>query len=316
MAQDIEHLEQTAWVANALYYEYMSAANPHIPPVPCLSYPSALHRNGATRLIPFDLSERLNNQSPATGPTVSAAYLRICQGESLPTEAVASAQLFYVIRGAGRSETPYGAIPWSEGDCFVLPSTDKVLHVAHEDSALYFINDAPLLTYLGAKPATARFQPTLYTRDRIVEELEHVDKEPGSHSRNRDAVILGNRQISLIKSATHTLWSAFVLVRPGEVQRPHRHNSIAVDIVIKAAPGCYTLLGSEVDDNGDILNPQRVDWESATAFVTPPGLWHGHYNESGESAMVMAAQEAGFYEYMRTLDIRFTQASTGREYKT
>lgn len=32
MAQDIEHMEQTAWVANALYYEYMSAANPHIPP--------------------------------------------------------------------------------------------------------------------------------------------------------------------------------------------------------------------------------------------------------------------------------------------
>lgn len=242
--------------------------------------------------------------------------MRICQGESLPTEAVASAQLFYVISGAGRSETPYGAIPWSEGDCFVLSLADKVLHVAHEDSALYFINDAPLLTYLGAKPATARFQPTLYTRDRIVEELERVDKEPGAHSRNRDAVILGNRQISLIKSAMHTLWSAFVLVRPGEVQRPHRHNSIAVDIVIKAAPGCYTLLGSELDDNGDILNPQRVDWESATAFVTSPGLWHGHYNESGESAMVMAAQEAGFYEYMRTLDIRFTQAPTGREYKT
>lgn len=48
---------------------------------------------------------------------------------------------------------------------------------------------------------------------------------------------------------------------------------------------------------------------------TPAELWHGHYNDSNETCMMMAAQEAGFYEHMRTLDIRFTKAATGREYK-
>jgi gentisate 1,2-dioxygenase len=111
-------------------------------------------------------------------------------------------------------------------------------------------------------------------------------------------------------------WAAIVLMNPGEVQRPHRHNSIAVDIVISAEPGSYTLLGKAVDDEGNIINPHRVDWESQAAFVTPPHLWHGHYNESGKPAMVMAVQDAGFYEHMRTLNIQFTGLkTTGREYK-
>jgi|HubBroStandDraft_3_1064219.scaffolds.fasta_scaffold66673_1 hypothetical protein len=45
-------------------------------------------------------------------------------------------------------------------------------------------------------------------------------------------------------------------------------------------------------------------------------LWHGHYNESGKPAMVMAVQDAGFYEHIRTLNIQFTGLkTTGREYK-
>lgn len=118
---------------------------------------------------------------------------------------------------------------------------------------------------------------------------------------------------------THTLWSAVVFVAPGEVQKPHRHNSVAVDIVIASGSGCYTLLGDRVDENGDIINPQRVDWEAGAAFVTPPALWHGHFNEFSQPAIVMAAQEAGFYEHMRTLDIQFSHPShkgIGREYKS
>jgi gentisate 1,2-dioxygenase len=302
---------------DAMYHEYTSAVNPHLPSVPALLYSSQLHKEGNTRIIPFDLSEQLHCDSPATGPNVSASYLRICKGESLDTHVIASAQLFCVIRGEGSSQTEFGTIPWSEGDAFVLPAGERsVKHTAHKDSAIYFVNDAPLLHYLGVKPIRPLFNATLYPSSRILSELERVDSEPSAHNRNRDAIILGNSKVKEIKSASPTLWSAFVLVRPGEIQRPHKHNSIAVDIVIKAAPNCYTLLGSAVDEKGNIINPTRVDWESGAAFVTPPGLWHGHYNESSESCMVMAAQEAGFYEHMRTLDIRFTKAVAGsREYK-
>lgn len=308
--------EQAEFTDDALYYEYTASVNPQLPAVPALAYPSKLHKEGATRVIPFDLSQQLLCDSPATGPTVSANYLRICKSESLKTHVEATAQLFYVIRGEGNSETEHGIISWAEGDAFVLPAGQQpVVHSANADSAIYFVNDAPLLQYLGAKPASPRFKATLYPRQRIMDELAQVDRQPGAHDRNRDAIILGNKMVKQIKSATHTLWSTFVMVHAGEIQRPHRHNSIAIDIVVKAAPGCYTLLGGTIDENGNIINPTRIDWESGAAFVTPPGLWHGHYNEGSETCIVMAAQDAGFYEYMRTLDIRFSQGLTGREYK-
>jgi gentisate 1,2-dioxygenase len=314
----MEHvLSRSELIEEALYLEYTSAVNPRLPPVPIELYKSELHRTGPTRIIPLDLARQLGvAPGPATGPTVSAAYFRICKGESLTSQFNASAQLFYVIRGRGTSRTDYGPIDWQEGDVFVLPMTGPVEHSAQEDTALYHVNDAPLVDYLGAHPFKAMFEPVLYPGDTIMSELKKVSEEPEAPTRNRDAIILGDKTMVQIKSATHTLWAAIVWMNPHEVQRPHRHNSIAVDIVIDAAPGAYTLLGSAIDDDGNIVNPQRVDWESGAAFVTPPHLWHGHYNDSEKPAKVMAVQDAGFYEHLRTLNITFTGSrATGIEYK-
>ncbi len=311
-----EILNRAELSEDAIYHEYMSAVSPQVPEVPIKLYKSKLHRTGPTRVVPLDLSGELGCSGPATGPTVSASYLRICANESLTTSSIASSQLYYVIRGKGKSESEYGVMEWTQGDVFVLPESGAVKHTAADDTALYHVNDEPLVTYLGSRPKDPQFEPVLYPGDRIMAELKKVSEDPGAATRNRDAIILGNRSMRQIKSATHTLWAAVVLMNPGEVQRPHRHSSIAVNIVISAEPGSYTLLGSAVDDQGNIINPHRVDWESQAAFVTPPHLWHGHYNESGKPAMVMAVQEAGFYEHLRTLNIQFTGLNaTGREYK-
>ena len=56
----------------------------------------------------------------------------------------------------------------------------------------------------------------------------------------------------------------------GAVQRPHRHQSIALDFVVACQPGCYTLIGNELDENGMIRNGHQEDCEAGTAFVTPP----------------------------------------------
>ncbi len=284
------------WQATAVLYEYISAVNPNVPKVPVIAYPSKLHREGPTQVIPLDISKELDCAGPATGPTVSAHYIHIKSGENLATEASATAQVFYCIRGAGRSITAFGDLSWSEGDVFGLPATGSITHFADQDVALYWVSDAPLLRYLGVKPSGPRFKPALYPRDRILQKLREIDNEPGARQRNRDAAILGNNEVTVVKSMTHTLWTAVVLVTPGEVAQPHRHNSIAIDIVIGAQPGVYTLLGYSIDENGEIVNPQRVDWESGAAFITPPGIWHGHSNESGQPAVVMAVQDAGLHE--------------------
>jgi gentisate 1,2-dioxygenase len=91
----------------------------------------------------------------------------------------------------------------------------------------------------------------------------------------------------------------------GTVQLPHRHQSAALDLIIDCQPGCYTLLGEALDSKGNIVNPHRADWETASGFVTPPGWWHTHYNESGADAHLLPIQDAGLQTWMRSLDIRF-----------
>lgn len=53
------------------------------------------------------------------------------------------------------------------------------------------------------------------------------------------------------------------------------------------------------------MDPVRVPWEKAGAFVTPPGHWHSHHNDSGAPAYLLPVQDAGLHTYLRTLDIRF-----------
>ena len=90
------------------------------------------------------------------------------------------------------------------------------------------------------------------------------------------------------------------------VQSPHRHNSVALDLCIAAAPGTYTLIGASLDAQGRIVDPRRMEWMAGAAFTTPPGLWHSHHNESSERALVLPVQDAGLHSWLRTLDIRFS----------
>ena len=107
-------------------------------------------------------------------------------------------------------------------------------------------------------------------------------------------------------TATHTLWAMLGVLPPEQVQRPHRHQSIALDLIVDCRPGCFTLVGEALGPDGDIVDATRVEREAGGVFVTPPGLWHSHHNESGAPAHLLPVQDAGLHTYLRTLDIRFT----------
>ena len=64
-------------------------------------------------------------------------------------------------------------------------------------------------------------------------------------------------------------------------------------------------MGKELDTSGNIINPIRCNWTPGGVFITPPGWWHSHHNESDEVAWVLPMQDAGLYTHQRTLDIRF-----------
>jgi gentisate 1,2-dioxygenase len=210
------------------------------------------------------------------------------------------------MRGAGRTLLADGELSWRQGDFFALPADSDATHVAGADSALYHVHDEPLLRYLGVRPDAQRFEPTLYPRAMTDAALEAAMSAPQAASRNRVSVLLANRRFPQTLTFTHVLWAMYGVVPVGAVQRPHRHQSVALDLITDCRPGCYTLIGRELDEDGAIVDPVRADWEPGSAFVTPPGLWHAHYNESGAPAHVIPVQDAGLHTYLRTLDIRFS----------
>ncbi len=293
---------------DAQIFEYSKAANPiesgSTPRIPIKTFSADLYTTGPSRIVPLDLSAELGTAYPATGPSLLASFVRIQAGEKLTTAPNASSEFFFVIRGRGHSETAEGSIAWKAGDFVALPGIEAI-HSADEETAFYMVNDSPLFAYLGARKAESRFQPTVYTREAVLAELDAARNDPEASTRSRMSVLLANKNFEQTMTITHTLWTMFGVILPGTRQLPHRHQSVALDFVIDAKPGVYTLLGPELNEDGTIKDAIRVDWVAGSAFVTPPGYWHEHVNASGEDAYVMPIQDAGLHTYLRTLDIQF-----------
>lgn len=318
--------------------EYTANANPPMTEVPVRIFPAALHQTGITHNTPLDLSEALSLRYKATAPNLLASFIEVKAGEALETGVEhATSQSFYVMRGAGSSNTRAGLVEWSQGDLFVLPylgddapsvcessaavvGRQCVRHTcaapAGGSCALYFVHDEPLLRYLGARPVdTRRFQPALYPGRAMLDtvgSISAVDEATGE-VRNRRGILLSSQDtMDQTKTLTPTLWSLLNSIGAGANQAPHRHNSVALDLAVVGGPGVYTLLGRELDADGRIVSPLRVDWESGGVFVTPPGWWHSHHNEGNDTAWVLPMQDAGLYTHQRTLDIRFSKEESSR----
>ncbi len=312
------------WTGDATFYEYSTAADPvgsgTVTGVPIRQFSPGLHGVGPSRIHPLDLSEQLGVSYPATSPGLLASFVVIRAGEALSTEPDATSELYYCIRGEGSSEfdrtaavpgpSAAGRMAWSRGDFWTLPSGCTTLHSAGPaaDALLYRFTDAPLLRYLGVAPSEPRFAPTRFDGEQALAHLAAVERHPESSTRSRISILLGNTATPQTLTVTHTLWAMLGVLPAGRVQRPHRHQSVALDLITDCAPGVYSLIGSHLDASGAIVDPVRVDWEPEGAFVTPPGLWHSHHNESARSAHLIPVQDAGLHTYLRSLDIRFASA--------
>lgn len=299
-----------SWQRQAELFDYRQAANPVRPgltePIPYHQWGPELHRQGPTAILPLDLSALLGCSAPATSPALAASFLRILPGEALKAAASATSALFYVLRGGGTLACDGAQLAWGAGDLFVLPATAAApLLQAEQESVLYWVHDGPLLSYLGVAPASPRFRPTLYPAARLEQELEQLLADPTATRSNRLSLLLANTSFPASRTVSHTLWAMLGVVPAGAVQPPHRHQSVALDLIIDCDPGCYTLVGRELAEDGTIRNPQRIDWQSGGVFVTPPGHWHAHGNDSGRLARLLPIQDAGLHTYLRSLDIRF-----------
>jgi gentisate 1,2-dioxygenase len=305
----LDEAEHGAPYQDAQYFEYTSSADPIgarlISRVPFRTFPASLYMDGPSRAIALDLSGELGIAVPATGPGLRAHFVRVLAGERLDLGDVpTTSQVFYVIRGRGEAVHGDVRIRFGAGDFLALPASSVTIS-AEETTALYYVNDAPLLHYLGVAPTGPRFAPTHYPAARAHDELRKVADDPRAGKRNRISILLGNSRFPQTRTVTHVLWAMFGIVPAHAVQKAHRHQSIALDFIVDCRPGCYSLVGTELDAEGRIARPTRVEWEPGMAFVTPPGYWHAHYNESDAPAHLIPIQDAGLHTYLRSLDIRF-----------
>ena len=301
------------WANDAEYFEYSKAANPigsgHAPQVPITRFDAESYLDQPTGVIPLDLSKELGIKTgAATSPALLANFLRIRAGEQIDTSPNATSQLYYVLYGRGFAAVNGQLVKFEKGDFLTLPAGTHSVFYAATETAMYWVHDEPLLRYLGAEATQPRFRATKFRRSDAVAKLEEIASRPGANDKSRVSVLLANANQEQTLTITHVLWAMFGVLPPNQVQRPHRHQSVALDLILDAPPtGCYTLLGTRLDECGDIVNPTRVDWRVGCAFTTPPGMWHAHYNETGEPAHLIPVQDAGLQTHLRSLDIKFTQ---------
>ena len=301
------------WADDARLFEYSKAANPigsgHAPQVPIVQFGPEIYLDQPTGVVPLDLSKELGLiGGAATSPALLANFLRIRVGEQIETSPNATSQLYYVMYGRGFVAINGHLVKWEKGDFLTLPAGSHSVFYADAEAAMYWVHDEPLLRYLGADATQPRFRPTKFRRADVVAKLEDIAARPGANDKSRVSVLLANADQEQTLTITHVLWAMFGVLPAGQEQRPHRHQSVALDLILDAPPiGCYTLLGTRLNERGEIVDPIRVDWQAGGAFTTPPGMWHAHYNETDTPAHLIPVQDAGLQTYLRSLDIKFTQ---------
>ena len=320
-------------------YEYESNVNPRLNQIPVITK-NVKDCSGIINFI--DNGSVYNVDYKATSPNLLASFIildenkecdnkqhiRFCRYdgpvEIYEKEINASSHLFYVLQGKCRftitekvyvKGEEYGEIYIENkntefivenGEIFICPAFHglKIYNMLENEKAeIYYVNDSPLMNYLGAEAEKQIFKPCVYDKKFIQENLQNLSNP----NKNRKGILLSNKDTEKIgiNTITPTMWSLYNELPPNTKQRPHRHNSVALDLCISCSDSenIYTFVGDELDENGNIVNPTKINWKQGEMFITPPTLWHSHHNDGDTYAYILPIQDAGLLLYQRILGI-------------
>jgi len=289
-----------------VYFEYTSAAVPQNSEILPETMINGNNYNGNN----YDFDK-------ITTPNLEIYYIDFSKSKSITHNlSKASSHIFYVLEGYGITTIGDKKTVWGRGDVFIIPFTKEIcIHKTDykDHTILFYANDSPLLRFLKCIPEEPRFESVHYINSTMMKQIQKYNNENNAKNRNRNGVLLSNTQMvnEKLNTLTHTMWSLMNSIGPNTVQRPHRHNSIAVDLCIsvneKSVGKVYTLMGKSLDEYGNVKDPIKMIWKKGCTFTTPPGWWHSHHNDSDCVAWVFPVQDAGLHTYMRTLDIQFVK---------
>jgi gentisate 1,2-dioxygenase len=292
---------ETPYTRRARYYSSADGFNIKRPRIPAHMFLAerdrALDPATPTGLIPLDLSGPLAIGFPATTPLILARYGRIRAGETLVTRLAASGEIHYVIAGEGETAGGGEALSWEAGDIFCLPGGNEVRHRAGaRDVLLWIVTNEPELAFERAQPPLPGQAPVPvvhYPADEIRRQLELVHQLPPEKTMTGKAVTFGSTQLDGDRTCLPSLTLAMNSLGPGESQRPHRHNAVAVTLIVRGERCHSTVDGA------------RVDWQQHAVVITPPGDMHSHHNEGGEMALFLIVQDGGLHYHTRTMGFSY-----------
>jgi gentisate 1,2-dioxygenase len=117
------------------------------------------------------------------------------------------------------------------------------------------------------------FLPAHWRYDLARAALDAAGRYVSTEFAERRNLILFNPVPGNVYATVRTLVCAYQLVLANETARSHRHTPNALRLVIDAKPGVYT-----------IVDGRKIPMQPGDVLLTPNWAWHGHDNESDESA--------------------------------
>ncbi|MBR0784786.1 cupin domain-containing protein [Bradyrhizobium iriomotense] len=258
----------------------------------------ALDPDALTAVICCDSSSALGLKAPATAPNVLARYVVIRPGEQLELAAEASTMIFYCITGSGQIGDQEAILEWQTGDVFLMPGGKAICLRSRGDrnTVLWVVGDDPLVRFmdLNAKaPTNSSISPVHYPAKDIRRQIDLIysaQQEPDTAGR---AVIFSSDNHDKSRNIAPVLTLALNTLDPDTETRPHRHNSVAVMLVLEGE-SCR----SSVDGN-------IKEWSKLSTTVTPPFAWHSHHNNGKVRAELLIVQDGGMFTHSRVNGFSF-----------
>jgi gentisate 1,2-dioxygenase len=287
----------TTYVDRSRYLTLDQGFNLERPPLPAHIFSrerdEALLRDGESLRIPCDMRSCMGGDVEATVPLLLASYLRLKPGTPLEVKSGATSEIFYVIQGAGVTTWCGEQIRWQSGDVFLLPGGVNETHWAEDkgNAVLWQCTNEPQLAYEGALPPPierSNIRPTHYPKAAMHRALDEAKKHEMKNGMKSMAIMLASES-SKHGTLTPSLTLALNSVAAGTSQVPHRHNSVAISLVLEGE-SCHS-----------VVDGSTVNWSRFATFVTPGGATHSHHNGSLANALLLIVQDGGLYYHCRTM---------------
>lgn len=304
MPVQLPHAPATPAQGRARYFNTGNAFNVKLPPVPDHLFTAepamAFDPSTPTGFIACDLSTELGCAFPATTPLVLIRYARIRAGESLVADFAASGVFVYVIAGHGTTGSAAGGadVAWGAGDLVVLPGGVAFTHHAAVDAVLWVVTNEPQLAFERLRPPAPGESPTdviHFTADEIARQIGIIYDVGRSEAIAGSALIFSSEALESTRNIMPTLTLAMNSLPGGVTQRPHRHNAVAVSLIIQG-DRCHS-----------VMDGRRKDWSPWATSITPPVTVHSHHNGGNQQAMFLIVQDGGLFYHTRAMGFEFAE---------